>query len=89
MIKDTSQSDVFDPQRWGLPAEVVASLADRLWRTWSRFRHCFKTKTRDSAQFAWVYLRGLLTMPNKRNFANIVRFQCLYIRFFNPLASKH
>jgi len=73
MIKDVSDPDVFDPQRWGLPAEAVADLSDRLRRVWSQFRECFKTKTRDSSEYAWVYLRGLLTMETKRNFANISR----------------
>ena len=73
MIKDVSAPDVFDPQRWGLPPEAVADLSDRLRRVWSQFRECFKTKTRDSSEYAWVYLRGLLTMETKRNFANIAR----------------
>lgn len=73
MDKDVAASDMFDPERWGLPAEAVADLADRLRRIWTRFRDCFKTKTRDSSEYAWVYLRGLLTMLTKRNFANIAR----------------
>lgn len=73
MIGEAGKTDVFDPQRWGLPAEAVADLADRLRRVWSRFRGCFKTQTRDSSQQAWVYLRGLLTLATKRNFANIAR----------------
>lgn len=73
MLKDVAGPDVFDPQRWGLPAEAVADLADRLRRVWSQFRECFKTKTRDPSEYAWVYLRGLLTMETKRNFANIAR----------------
>lgn len=34
---------------------------------------CFRTKTRDSAGYAYVYLSGLLRMETKRNFANIGR----------------
>jgi len=64
---------VFDPERWGLPAEAISDLAQRLRRTWERFRPCFCTKTRDPGEHAWTYLRGLLTMKNKRNFANIAR----------------
>jgi len=73
MTEKADEANVFDPQRWGLPDEAVADLADRLRRVWSRFRHCFKTKTRDTSAHAWVYLRGLLTMLTKRNFANIAR----------------
>lgn len=73
MVKDVAAPDVFDPERWGLPAEAVDDLADRLRHVWSRFRACFKTKTRDPSAYAWVYLRGLLTMVTKRNFANIAR----------------
>ena len=73
MLRDNDRADVFDPSRWGLPTEAVADLADRLRRLWSRFRDCFKTKTRDTSQYALVYLRGLLTMETRRNFANIAR----------------
>ena len=66
-------ADVFDPERWGLPSEAVTGLADRLWQVWMRFRDCFKTKTRDPSAYAWVYLRGLLTMDTDRTFANIAR----------------
>ena len=71
--KDVVAHDVFDPERWGLPPEAVADLADRLRRVWIRFQVCFKTKTRDPSEYAWVYLRGVLTMATKRNFANIAR----------------
>jgi len=73
MNKETNGSGVFAPRRWGLPAEAVGDLADRLWRVWSRFRHCFETKTRDTAGYARFYLRGLLTMAKQRNYANIAR----------------
>jgi SRSO17 transposase len=65
--------DLYAPQRWGLPAEVIADLGDRLRRFWGRFRACFKTQTRDSAAHAWTYLRGLLGLEIGRNFANIAR----------------
>lgn len=73
MTRDTTELDVFDPQRWGLPIKAVAGLADRLWRFWSRYRYCFQTQTNDSSEYAWVYMRGLLTMETKRNFANVAR----------------
>lgn len=65
--------DIFDPDRWGLPADAVASLADRLHALWTRFRPCFTTTTRDASFHAWVYLRGVLTMTSKRTFANVAR----------------
>ena len=73
VTKDATKLDVFDPQRSGLPTEAVVDLAGRLRRFWSRFRHCFKTQTRDSGEYAWFYTRGLLTMETERNFANIAR----------------
>ena len=66
-------SDLFDPERWGLPADAVASLAERLHALWTRFRPCFTTTTRDGSPHAWTYLRGVLTMTGKRTFANIAR----------------
>jgi SRSO17 transposase len=73
MEQKTVESDMLDPQRWGLPDEVVADLGNRLRRFWSRFRTCFKTKTRDASEHAWTYLRGLLGMETERNFANMAR----------------
>ena len=73
MGKEAVEPDVFDPLRWGLPAEIVDDLGDRLRRFWLRYRHCFKTQTRDGSEHAWVYMRGLLTMETERNFANIAR----------------
>lgn len=69
----TEKSPLFDTQRWGLPAQAVADLASRLRRVWSRFQECFTTKTRDTSEYAFVYLRGLLTMDTQRNYANIAR----------------
>jgi SRSO17 transposase len=61
------------PDRWGLPIEAITSLGDRLKDCQARYQGCFKTKTRDSAEHAWTYLRGLLEMKTGRNFANIAR----------------
>ena len=66
--------DVFDPTRWGLPPKAVADLGQRLWQVWHRFRDCFRTKTCNTSAYAWVYLRGLLTMESQSNFANIARW---------------
>lgn len=73
MFQQTEQSSIFAPQRWGLPMEAVDDIANRLRNTWARFQDCFKTKTRDTSEYAWLYLRGILTMDTGRNFANIAR----------------
>lgn len=62
-----------DSERWGLSLEAVHGLAERLYGYWQRFADCFRTKTRDGASYAYVYLSGLLRMEAKRNFANIGR----------------
>jgi SRSO17 transposase len=67
------EARVFDPKRWGLPVEAVLVLVDRLRDIWLRFRWCFKTKTWNTSEYALVYLKGLLTMSGKRNYANIAR----------------
>lgn len=64
---------VLDPQRWGVPMEVVYDLADRLRRVWERFQPCFPTQTHDTSEYGWVYLQGTLRMVEKRNYANIAR----------------
>ncbi len=72
-VETEDEKSVFNPHRWGLPSETIIDLADRLHRIWSRFRNCFTTRTRDTSEYAFVYLRGLLTMDTKRNYANIAR----------------
>jgi SRSO17 transposase len=62
-----------DPVRWGLSAEGIGDLGNRLRDFWERYRDGFKTKTRDASGHAWTYLRGLLLMKGKRNFANMDR----------------
>lgn len=64
---------VYAAQRWGLSAETIADLGERLHRIWERFRLCFKNKTRDPSAHALTYLSGLLHMETKRNYANIAR----------------
>jgi len=61
------------PRRWGLSAEAVAHLGDRLSQFWLRFRGSFTTRTRDTSAHAYDYLRAQLTMDTERNFANIDR----------------
>jgi len=73
MTGETVSPDIFDPQRWGLLDEAIASLATRLRDVWARFRPCFQTRTRDGSAHAWTYLRGLLSMDSQRNFATISR----------------
>jgi len=61
------------PRRWGLSAEAVAHLGDRLSQFWLRFRGCFTTRTRDPSEHAYDYRRAQLTMDTARNFANMDR----------------
>lgn len=65
--------DGLDPERWGLPPAAVAGLAGELFDCWERFHHCFTTRTRDTSHLAHVYLKGLLLLPDQRNYANIAR----------------
>jgi len=71
--EQNKKQDLFNPQRWGLPPIVITDLANRLRTIWSRFRECFTTSTHDTSEYAFVYLRGLLTMDIERNYANIAR----------------
>jgi SRSO17 transposase len=58
-----------DPRRWGLSAEAVASLGERLYAFWPRVRSCFTTRTRDPSAHAYDSRRGPLTMDSQRNLA--------------------
>ena len=70
---DSLPGALHDPRRWGLSAEAIGTLGERLYAFWDRFRGCFKTGTRDTSGRAYDYLRGQLTMDGERNFANIAR----------------
>lgn len=64
---------VYDPSRWGLSADVVADLGQRLYQFWLRYRELFRSRTRDTSENAHLYLRAQLTMETERNFANMER----------------
>jgi SRSO17 transposase len=68
-----TKQNLLEPRRWGLPAAAVDQLGDRLHGFYARFDPRFKTKTRHVGACAQIYLRGLLTMETKRNFANMAR----------------
>lgn len=51
-------------------------LGQDLYEFWERFRSCFRTRTRDTSEYAYWYWRGQLTMEDQRNFANIERRLC-------------
>src|SRR5215470_16980631 len=70
---DSLPGALHDPQRWGLSSEAMSALGERLYAFWQRFRHAFKTCTRDTRGRAYDYLRGQLTMEGARNFATIAR----------------
>jgi len=70
---DSLQGALPDPQRWGLAAEAIGTLGERLYEFWQRVHGCFKTSTRDTSGHAYAYLRGQLTMDGERHFANMAR----------------
>lgn len=73
MSNERDEKSLFDPERWGLPLEHIETLPDQLRQHWKRFRDCFTTKTRDTSEHAYQYLRGQLTMDKDRNYAGISR----------------
>ena len=69
----TATTAIHDPARWGLDAQAIGAVAERLHAVWVRYRACFVTHTRDTSVLAWTYLRGVLCMTDERTFANIAR----------------
>jgi SRSO17 transposase len=65
--------DLFNPDKWGLPAQAVQRLGADLRAFWKRFRGRFRTRTRDTSEQAYWYWRGQLTMEDARNYTNIER----------------
>jgi SRSO17 transposase len=64
---------LFNPDKWGLPAQAVQRLGANLHDFWQRFRARFRTRTRDTSEQAYWYWRGQLTMEDARNYTNIER----------------
>ncbi len=64
---------VHEPERWGLSSELSQKLPENLQHFWERYHQdgCFKTKTRNTGEYAHHYLSALLRMENKRNYTNI------------------
>jgi SRSO17 transposase len=69
----SSNSSVFSAARWGLPTEAVKDLGCRLHGIWQRYHPCFTTLRHDTSEYALIYLKGLLLLPDKRNYKNIAR----------------
>jgi SRSO17 transposase len=70
-MTNMNPESVFEPQRWGLSAENTQSLVHRLHGFWRRFHEGFKTKTRDTSEYAHDYMIGQLRMEEKCNYTNI------------------
>jgi SRSO17 transposase len=53
--------------------EKVDELPDELRSHWESFCDCFTTRTRDTSEQAYDYMRGILTLERDRHFAGISR----------------
>jgi SRSO17 transposase len=71
--EDFESISLFEPQRWGLSPDLSRELPERLYDFWQRYYECFKTKTRNTGEYAYHYLSCLLRMETKRNYSNIGR----------------
>lgn len=73
-VEDMSSLDIqTEALRWGIPLEEVKTFGSRLRQFFERFRNKMKTKTRDTSQYGYHYISGLLRMEAKRNYAGIAR----------------
>lgn len=73
-LTTTRDNSVLNAERWGLNTEAIEDLADRLHRIWERFHPLFRGKGgKDTSEYAFEYLRALLTMDCGRNYAEIAR----------------
>ena len=59
--------------RWGIPLAEVKALGSRFRAFFERFRNKMRTTTRDTSQYGYHYISGLLRMEAKRNYASIAR----------------
>ena len=70
-MRGIESNNVFAPQRWGLSPDFSRELPERLHHFGQRYYESFKTKTRNTGEYAYHYLSGLLRMETKRNYTNI------------------
>lgn len=69
ITKETTQ----ELARWGLPLEEIEKLGERLNRFCEEYRPYLRTQTRDTSEYGFSYLKGLLRMESKRTMVNIGR----------------
>ena len=60
-------------QRWGLDVEAVEDLGKKLEDFCGAYAGQMRTKTRDTSEYGYHYVSGLLRMESKRNMSNIGR----------------
>jgi len=65
--------------RWGIPFDEIQELGTRLRAFFQRFRHHLKTKTRDTSEYGYHYMSGLLRMTKTRHYANIAGSEWIQI----------
>jgi len=59
--------------QWGLHEDAINKLGERLGQYHQQYRHWMKTKTRDTSEYGYHYLSGLLRMESKRHISGIAR----------------
>ena len=62
-----------DLARWGLPLAEIENLGERLAGFCEEFRPYMRTQTRDTSEYGFWYISGLLRLEAKRTLANIGR----------------
>lgn len=60
-------------ERWGLSLSEIEGLGERLGEFWAGFGGFTTTQTRDTSEYGYHYLSGVLRMEAERNIANISR----------------
>jgi SRSO17 transposase len=70
---DAKSELITEPAQWGLPLDEIVQLGQRLDGFYDRFRVSLRTQTRDTSQYGFRYISGLLRMETRRNMANIGR----------------
>lgn len=75
-------------ERWGIHLSEVEQLGNRLKDFWGYFGQWTRTKTRDTSQYGFCYLSGLLRMDSQRNYANIGRQTGVPVQNMHHFMSK-
>jgi SRSO17 transposase len=73
MAKVDTSLKIYDPSRWGLSDNDILLLSQKLRICFDSFKIALTTATRNTSEYGFDYLEGLITLDRRKNYSNISR----------------